>query len=61
MPVTTRNIAFLVGNPYFATVAEWGVDPKFIVHFQKKLCLFVGTRLRKAYPKVFLELQVAIL
>ncbi len=30
MPVTTRIITCLVGNPYkpsFATVAGWGVDP----------------------------------
>ena len=31
--VTTRIITFLVGNPYkpsFATVAGWGVDPRYI-------------------------------
>ena len=33
VPVTTRIITFLVGNPYkpsFATVTGWGVDPSYI-------------------------------
>ena len=32
MPVTTRIITFLVGNPYkpsFVTVTGWGVDPTY--------------------------------
>ncbi len=33
MPVTTRSVIFLVGDPYkssFATVIGWGVDPNYI-------------------------------
>ena len=45
MPVTTRIITFLIGNPYkpsFVTVTGWGVDPTHIPQLHQ--CIIANFR-----------------